>query len=86
MLPEPVRQIGFLYDGWRHHRSPLAQFRYGNGGEENILYPSALVVSAHKTFRLTDLTSMYSVCTRRVFSGIRHRTQVNRSGVRCSNH
>ncbi|GFU91621.1 hypothetical protein TNCV_2543831 [Trichonephila clavipes] len=34
----------------------------------------------------TDLTSTYSVCTRRVFGGIGHRTQAIWSGVRCSNH
>ncbi|GFT25642.1 hypothetical protein TNCV_1965521 [Trichonephila clavipes] len=38
--------------------------------------------SAHKTFKLTDLTNTYSVCTRRVFSGIGHRTQALRSEVR----
>ncbi|GFU42445.1 hypothetical protein TNCV_4555761 [Trichonephila clavipes] len=37
-------------------------------------------------FGPSDLTSMYSVCTRRVFGGIGHRTQAFRSGVRCSNH
>ncbi|GFU68915.1 hypothetical protein TNCV_4882421 [Trichonephila clavipes] len=42
--------------------------------------------SALKTFGLTDLTSTYSVCTRRVFGGIGHRTQAFRSEVRCSNH
>ncbi|GFX46228.1 hypothetical protein TNCV_2298761 [Trichonephila clavipes] len=42
--------------------------------------------STHKTFGPTDLTSMYSVCTRRVFGGIGHRAQAFRSGVRCSNH
>ncbi|GFT02418.1 hypothetical protein TNCV_4625411 [Trichonephila clavipes] len=42
--------------------------------------------SAHKTFRPTDLTSTYSVCTRRVFGSIGHRTQAFRFGVRCSNH
>ncbi|GFT63573.1 uncharacterized protein TNCV_870381 [Trichonephila clavipes] len=42
--------------------------------------------SAHKTFGPTDLTSMYSVCTRRIFGGIVHRTQAFRSGVQCSNH
>ncbi|GFW51230.1 hypothetical protein TNCV_3595121 [Trichonephila clavipes] len=42
--------------------------------------------SAHKTFGPTDLTSMYSVCTRRVFGGIGHWTQGFRSGVYCSNH
>ncbi|GFW46048.1 uncharacterized protein TNCV_3276651 [Trichonephila clavipes] len=75
-------------DRWRHHRSPPPQFRYGTGGEENILQSPALVVSAataNKTFGPTDLTSTYSVCTRRVFGGIEHRTQAFRSGVRCSN-
>ncbi|GFU87409.1 hypothetical protein TNCV_2716941 [Trichonephila clavipes] len=42
--------------------------------------------STHKTFGPTDLTSVYSVCTRRVFGGIGHRTQAFRSGIRCSNH
>ncbi|GFW17174.1 uncharacterized protein TNCV_2762971 [Trichonephila clavipes] len=87
---EPVRQVGLLYDRWRHHLSPPPQFsRHGTRGEGNILQPPALVVSAtvaHKTFRPTDLTSTYSVCTRRVFGGIEHRTQAFRSGVRCSNH
>ncbi|GFW50951.1 hypothetical protein TNCV_3592331 [Trichonephila clavipes] len=41
--------------------------------------------SAHKTLVLTDLTSTYSVRTRRVFGGIGHRTQAFRSGVQCSN-
>ncbi|GFV20172.1 uncharacterized protein TNCV_4194701 [Trichonephila clavipes] len=63
--------------------------KYGTGGERNILQPPALMgsaVTAHKTFGPTDLTSMYFMCTRRVFDGIRHRTQAFRSGVRCSNH
>ncbi|GFT12864.1 uncharacterized protein TNCV_5095751 [Trichonephila clavipes] len=88
MLPEPVRQVGLLYDGWRHHRSPTPQYRHGTGGERNILQPPALMVSAattHKTFGSTVLKSTYSVCNRRVFGG-RHRTQAFRSGVRCSNH
>ncbi|GFT05086.1 uncharacterized protein TNCV_531361 [Trichonephila clavipes] len=75
MLPESVRQVGILYDRWRHHRSPPPQFRHGTGGEGNIHQPPALVVSAvtaHKTFETTDLTSTYSVCTRRVFGGIGH--------------
>ncbi|GFX56740.1 hypothetical protein TNCV_494881 [Trichonephila clavipes] len=41
--------------------------------------------SAHKTSGSTDLTSTYSVCTRRVFVGIGHRTQAFRSEDRCSN-
>ncbi|GFW94437.1 hypothetical protein TNCV_2701581 [Trichonephila clavipes] len=41
--------------------------------------------SAHKTFGPSDLTNTYSVCTRRVFGGIGHRTQAFRSGDRCSN-
>ncbi|GFU81807.1 uncharacterized protein TNCV_3087191 [Trichonephila clavipes] len=89
MLPEPVRQVGLIYDRWRHHQSAPPQFRHGTGGEGNILQPTAPVVSAataHKTFGPTDFTSTYSVCTRRVFGGIGHRIQVFRSGVRCSNH
>ncbi|GFV32790.1 uncharacterized protein TNCV_3312711 [Trichonephila clavipes] len=84
MLPEPVRQVGLLYDRWRHHRSPPSQFRHGTGGEGNILQPPALVVSAttaHKTFGSTDLMSTYSVRNRRVFGGNGHRTQAFRSGV-----
>ncbi|GFT71174.1 hypothetical protein TNCV_3001801 [Trichonephila clavipes] len=42
--------------------------------------------STHKTFGPTDLTSTCSLCTRRVFGGIGHRTQAFWSGVRCSNH
>ncbi|GFX31967.1 HTH_48 domain-containing protein [Trichonephila clavipes] len=34
--------------------------------------------TAHKTFGPTDLTSTFSVCTRRVFGGIGHRTQAFR--------
>ncbi|GFW25565.1 uncharacterized protein TNCV_1308261 [Trichonephila clavipes] len=76
MLPEPMRQVGLLYDRWRHHLSPPPQFRHGTGGEENILQPPAPVVSAatgHKTFGPTHLTSTYSVYTWRVFDGIRPR-------------
>ncbi|GFU91265.1 hypothetical protein TNCV_4925951 [Trichonephila clavipes] len=53
----------------------------------DILQPPALVVSAattHKNFGPTDLTSMYSVCIRRVLYGIGHRSQAFRSGNRCS--
>ncbi|GFU45489.1 uncharacterized protein TNCV_3625881 [Trichonephila clavipes] len=67
MLSEPVRQVGLLYDKWKHHRSPAPQFKHRTGGEGNILQPPALVVSAattHKTLRPTYLTSTYSVCTR----------------------
>ncbi|GFT41898.1 uncharacterized protein TNCV_1667481 [Trichonephila clavipes] len=58
MLPEPVRQVGLLYERWRHYRPP--QFRHGTGGEGNILQAPALLVSvaiAQKTFGPTDLTS-----------------------------
>ncbi|GFV09170.1 uncharacterized protein TNCV_4077721 [Trichonephila clavipes] len=61
---------------WRPHLSTPPQFRHGTGGEENILQPPAPVVSAatsHKTFGPNDLTSMYSVCTRKVFGGIETR-------------
>ncbi|GFU73837.1 uncharacterized protein TNCV_554651 [Trichonephila clavipes] len=71
MWPEPVRQVGLLYDRWQHHRSPPPPFRHGTG---DILQSPALVVSsatAYKTFGPADLTSTYSVCTRRVFDGIR---------------
>ncbi|GFX16824.1 transcription factor 12 [Trichonephila clavipes] len=39
MLPEPVKQVGLLYDRWRHRLSPPPQFRHGTGGEGNILQP-----------------------------------------------
>ncbi|GFX68261.1 hypothetical protein TNCV_1808151 [Trichonephila clavipes] len=42
--------------------------------------------SAYKTLRPTDLKITYSVCTRRVFDAIGHRTQAFRSGVLRSNH
>ncbi|GFW30717.1 uncharacterized protein TNCV_4088371 [Trichonephila clavipes] len=44
----------------------------------------ASAVTTHDTSGTTDLTSTYSGCTRRKFSGIGHRTQAFRSGVRCS--
>ncbi|GFT12522.1 hypothetical protein TNCV_5093291 [Trichonephila clavipes] len=86
-VPEPVRQIGLLCDRGRHHQFPPPQFRQGTGGK----HPQALALvvsaaTAHKTFGPTDLTSMYSVGTRKVFGGIEHRTQAFRSGVRCPNH
>ncbi|GFU13162.1 uncharacterized protein TNCV_1445661 [Trichonephila clavipes] len=71
---QSMRQVEILYDRWRHYLSP--QFRHGTGGERNILQPPAPVVSdatSHKTFGPTDLTSTYSMCTRRVFSGIEPR-------------
>ncbi|GFU92294.1 uncharacterized protein TNCV_1338751 [Trichonephila clavipes] len=74
MLPEPMRQAG-LYDRWRYHVHPPPQFGHGTGGEINILQLPAPVVSAvttDKVFGPTDLTSTYSVCTRRVFGGIGH--------------
>ncbi|GFX33460.1 DDE_3 domain-containing protein [Trichonephila clavipes] len=74
---------------WRHHVSPPQQFRDGTGGEGNILQTSAPVfsaVTAPKTFEPTDLTSTYSVYTRRVFGSIEHRTQAIQSCVRLSSH
>ncbi|GFV19729.1 hypothetical protein TNCV_479551 [Trichonephila clavipes] len=49
MLPEPVRQVGLLYDRWRHHLFPPPQFRHETGGEGNIPQFPALVVSASTT-------------------------------------
>ncbi|GFV39493.1 uncharacterized protein TNCV_4338571 [Trichonephila clavipes] len=63
---------------WRHHLSPSPQFRHGSRGEGNILQhpaPGVSAATAYKTFGPTDLTSTYSVCTRRVFGGIDHRNQ-----------
>ncbi|GFV57355.1 uncharacterized protein TNCV_3285831 [Trichonephila clavipes] len=80
---DPVRQVRLLYDRWQYHLPPHPQFRHGTGGEGNILQPPAPMVSAaatHKTFGPADLTNTYSVCTRRVFGGIGHRTQAFRSG------
>ncbi|GFU76907.1 hypothetical protein TNCV_4520631 [Trichonephila clavipes] len=62
-------------DRWRHHLSPPPQFRHGTGGEDPV---PCTRDSAHKIFGPTDLTSTYSVCTRRVFGGIGHRTQAFR--------
>ncbi|GFV97058.1 hypothetical protein TNCV_3526441 [Trichonephila clavipes] len=56
----------------------VVSFPHGTGGEENILQPPALMISAtttHKIFGPFDLTSTYSVCTRRVFGGIENSTQ-----------
>ncbi|GFX79849.1 uncharacterized protein TNCV_4981611 [Trichonephila clavipes] len=61
---------------------------HGIGEEGNIHQHPAPMVSAaiaHSTFGPTDLMSTYTMCTRRVFGGIGHRTQVLQSGVRCSN-
>ncbi|GFX00088.1 hypothetical protein TNCV_3080841 [Trichonephila clavipes] len=55
-----------------------------NGRE--IFFSPCTRDSAYKTFGPTDLTSTYSVCTRRVFGAIGYRTQAFWSGVRCSNH
>ncbi|GFV82021.1 hypothetical protein TNCV_3152191 [Trichonephila clavipes] len=64
---------------------PPQQFRHGTEGERNILQFPALGISAHNTFRPTDLMCTYSVCTWRVFGDVGHRTQAFRSEVRCSN-
>ncbi|GFW99736.1 hypothetical protein TNCV_3419661 [Trichonephila clavipes] len=79
----PPRSCGLR---WRHRLSPPPQFWHGTEGEGNILQSPCTRDSTHKTFGPTDLTSTYSVCTRWVFGGIGHRTQVFRSGVRCSIH
>ncbi|GFS63044.1 uncharacterized protein TNCV_3743061 [Trichonephila clavipes] len=74
----PVRQVGILFDRWRHHPSPPPEFRHGTGGEENILQPPELEISAattYKTFGFTDLMRMHSVCTGRVFGGTGHHIQ-----------
>ncbi|GFW80188.1 hypothetical protein TNCV_460961 [Trichonephila clavipes] len=87
MLPEPVRQVRLLYDRWGHHRSLRPQFRYGIGGEENILQPLYSWFPLQPPTRIldpSDLTSTYSVCTRRVFGAIGYRTQALWLGVQCS--
>ncbi|GFV19304.1 hypothetical protein TNCV_163881 [Trichonephila clavipes] len=48
-----LRQVGLLYDRWRHLLSPPPQFRHETRGKRNVLQPPVLVVSAattHKTF------------------------------------
>ncbi|GFY23540.1 retrovirus-related Pol polyprotein from transposon RE1 [Trichonephila clavipes] len=68
--------------------SPL-QVRHETGGKRNILQPPAPGGSAEitqKIFGPTDLTSAYTVCTRKVFGSPKHGTQAFRSEARCSNH
>ncbi|GFU10581.1 uncharacterized protein TNCV_1772621 [Trichonephila clavipes] len=77
-------QVELLFDRWQHPTISPPQFRHGIGGEGNILHPLTLVGSAataHKTLGPIDLTSTYSVCTRRVFGGIGHQAGVPRSEV-----
>ncbi|GFW13812.1 hypothetical protein TNCV_1670281 [Trichonephila clavipes] len=64
----------------------LPNFAMGLEVRETFSSPPCTRDSAHKTFGPTDLTSTYSVCSRRVNGGIGHRTQAYWSGVRCSNH
>ncbi|GFS70864.1 hypothetical protein TNCV_2897911 [Trichonephila clavipes] len=74
-------------DRWRHHLSPPPQYCHGTGGERNIIQSPELVIQpTRETFGPPDLKSTYSMCTRRVFGGIGHRTQVFLSGARYSNH
>ncbi|GFT76590.1 uncharacterized protein TNCV_3678271 [Trichonephila clavipes] len=57
---QSLKQVGLLYDRWRHHLSPPPQFRHGTGGEVNILQHHTRVVSAataHKTFGPADFPS-----------------------------
>ncbi|GFW75240.1 hypothetical protein TNCV_4188951 [Trichonephila clavipes] len=63
----------------------LHNFCMETEGEGNILQSLRSRLSA-QDYGPTNLTSTYSVCTRRVFGGIGHRAQAFRSGVRCSNH
>ncbi|GFT17935.1 hypothetical protein TNCV_4910931 [Trichonephila clavipes] len=56
------------YDRWRHHLSPPPQFRRGTEVEGTFLQFPALVIQPTR-LRPTDLTSTYSVYTRRVFGG-----------------
>ncbi|GFU90265.1 hypothetical protein TNCV_912791 [Trichonephila clavipes] len=75
---QSLRQVELLHDRWRHHLSPPLQVRHGN----NLHSPAPVVspATARKTFGPTDLTSTYSVSTRR------HRNPATRNGDRCSNH
>ncbi|GFV96902.1 uncharacterized protein TNCV_4351151 [Trichonephila clavipes] len=78
---QSLRQVGLLNIRWQHHLSPPPHFRHRTGWEGNIFQPPALVVSAltaNRAFEPTNLTSIYSVCTRRVFVGIGQRTQTLR--------
>ncbi|GFT19226.1 hypothetical protein TNCV_303421 [Trichonephila clavipes] len=63
-------------DRRRHHLSPPPQFWHGTEVERNILQSPA-----HETFGPTDSKTTNYVCTRRIFGGIRHRTQAFQSGI-----
>ncbi|GFW99817.1 hypothetical protein TNCV_3420461 [Trichonephila clavipes] len=72
---------------WRHHRSPPPQFRHG-AGRGGKYFPAHCIrgfscdsPQERETFGPPDLTNTYSMCTRKVFDDIRHRTQAFRSGV-----
>ncbi|GFV70495.1 uncharacterized protein TNCV_2868411 [Trichonephila clavipes] len=64
----------------------LYNFAMGLEGREKFSSPLHSYNSVHNTFGPIVLMSTYSVCTRRVFGGIGHRTQAFQSGVRGSNH
>ncbi|GFT08984.1 hypothetical protein TNCV_4104651 [Trichonephila clavipes] len=68
MLPETVRQVGLIYDMWRHPLSPPPPFRHGTGGEGTPTPCTHGFSCNHpQDFQTPDLTSMHSVCTLRVF-------------------
>ncbi|GFT68354.1 hypothetical protein TNCV_659561 [Trichonephila clavipes] len=82
-----LTQVIFLHDRWRHHLFLPPQLRHETEGERSLApCIRGFCCAPHKTFGPSDLTSTYSVCTRRVFGSIGHRTQALRSGVLCSNH
>ncbi|GFX64287.1 hypothetical protein TNCV_1500111 [Trichonephila clavipes] len=71
------------HDTFADHLIDLPSYWHGTGGEGNILQvppPGVSAATANMTFGPTDLTSTYSMCTRRVFGGIGHRAHVFRHG------
>ncbi|GFW55012.1 hypothetical protein TNCV_2786271 [Trichonephila clavipes] len=61
--------------------STIYAWSWRGGKYSPVPAPVVSATTAYKTFEPTDLTITYSVCTRRVFGGIEHRTQAFRSRV-----
>ncbi|GFX44182.1 hypothetical protein TNCV_4119781 [Trichonephila clavipes] len=82
---ESLIQVGLLHDRW----CDTTNFHLHNlgldwGGGKHSPAPSVFAATTHKTLRPTDLTSTCSVCTRKIFGCIGHRTHALQSGVRFS--
>ncbi|GFY32415.1 hypothetical protein TNCV_3559231 [Trichonephila clavipes] len=60
--------------------STILAWDRGGGKYSTAPWTHVSAASTHWTFRPTNMTSTYSVCTRRVFGGIGHRTLTLRSG------